>query len=101
MFDDRAFNLIGHNVTLIDDDEILFSDDLNKIMVLNETASCIWNSILKISQNSCVLDYSVIQEQLLREFDTSMLNGDALRKDIDAVLKTFVDEGFLILGDEE
>ena len=95
----------------IDGEIVLYQHDTNKILVMNETASFIWNVLweasnsehpedaLEHSANVCEVSDLEIVELLMRKYSLSMEIYDEIVNDVRGFIDVLRDENVLQFGD--
>ena len=97
MFEKQPFSVSEYTIAHVNGNDILYSENLQKAMILNTTSAFIWDEVCKIHTQNRFIDYSEIQERVIGEFDISNIDDNIVLEDIHKTIQQFFNEGFLNL----
>lgn len=88
------YELIKCEMTFIDDDCIVFSEQTKKIMVLNSSGVVIWK-YLASAENFENVEIQDIVVELSKEYNLPNTNSYNVHEDVEVLINQFIQEGFL------
>lgn len=99
MFDGKNFSLAECILTEIDGEKILFSESKHKIIVLNTSASLIWNVLRELESDTRIISIDAIVHTLENSLEITQSKIQEVYADVEDFLKQCCAEGFLVVQD--
>lgn len=97
MLKNKKYKTVECLVEEIDGEKILYDEETRKIMVLNVSAAFIWNVLSENSDKECTLSTEELFEKIAEHFDTTNIECERIKKDIENILNGFIENKFLIV----
>lgn len=94
----RCNQICNYEYETLDGEVIIYLLDYDKIIVLNETATFIWNHIVDNSDDILSVDH--ISKMLCDAFQVSSIDISEVVEDIKEILNEFISEKMITIEEE-
>lgn len=93
---DTEVRLATFSAEVVDDDTLVFNEDANKIVVMNQTASVIWRELVNCNLTNSTIDTGMLTRLLMDEFNIPIEAYDSIYGDVETTLGDFFSASLLL-----
>lgn len=93
---DTEVRLASFSAEVVDDDTLIFNEDANKIIVMNQTASVIWRELVNCNSANSTIDTGVLTRLLMDEFNIPEEAYGFIYCDVQTTLSSFYSASLLL-----
>lgn len=96
-FNNKKITIQEHNVTEIEREKILHSEKEKKLIILNESATLIYEFLKKASEDDLELNWDEMMTFIKDSYEISDEQMNQLEQDVETIIDDLIYNGFAIV----